>query len=95
MGKQKMHEMSIAEGILQIVEAAAAKPDGGFKCVKTVFIELGTDACVEPEALLFCFDEMTRGSVAEGAHLEITRTAGTAMRVKELEVVDENNKERV
>ncbi|MEY4593321.1 MAG: hypothetical protein RIR18_2216 [Pseudomonadota bacterium] len=90
-----MHELALADGILQIVETAAVNPKTGFKRVKTVFIELGESACVEPDALLFCFDEMTRGSVAEGARLAITRTAGSAMRVKELEVVDnvdgENN----
>ncbi len=90
-----MHELALADGILQIVEAAAANPDSGFKRVKTVFIELGESACVEPEALLFCFDEMTRGSVAEGAVLEFIRTTGSAMRVKELEVVDNEIEERV
>jgi hydrogenase nickel incorporation protein HypA/HybF len=88
-----MHELALADGILQIVETVAANPETGFKRVKTVFVELGESACVEPDALLFCFDEMTRGSVAEGARLAITRTAGSAMRVKELEVVDSVDEE--
>ena len=42
----------------------------------TVWLELGALAHVEPDALAFCFDAVTRGSVAEGARLEIARTAG-------------------
>lgn len=71
-----MHEMSIAEGILQIVEEAAAKPDSGFERVKTIFVEVGELSSVEPEALLFCFEAVARGSRAEGAHLEIIQTLG-------------------
>jgi hydrogenase nickel incorporation protein HypA/HybF len=43
-----------------------------------VWLELGALAHVEPAAFAFCFDVVTRGSVAEGAKLEIARTAGAA-----------------
>ena len=47
-----MHEMSLAEGVLQIVEDAARNSggagDGGFLRVKTVFIEIGQLSSVEP-----------------------------------------------
>ena len=39
----------------------------------------GALAHVEPDALAFCFDAVTRGSVAEGARLEISRTAGVGV----------------
>ncbi len=42
--------------------------------VRTVFLELGTLACVEPAALRFSFDAVTRGTLAEGAVLEIVET---------------------
>ena len=74
-----MHEMSLAEGVLQIVEdAARGSGDGGFLRVKTVFIEIGQLSSVEPDSMRFCFDAVTRGSLAEGAALVIDELPGAA-----------------
>jgi len=64
-----MHEMSICEGILQIIEAEVSRQ--GFHRVTGVWLEIGPLAGVEIQALTFCFDAVMRGSLAEGAHLEI------------------------
>ena len=69
-----MHEMSLAESVLQLIEDAAKRE--GFTQVKSVSLEIGRLAAVEPEALSFCFDAVTRGSVAEGAALEIIDVPG-------------------
>jgi hydrogenase nickel incorporation protein HypA/HybF len=69
-----MHEMSLAEGIVQLVEDAA-RADGCAR-VKTVWLEIGQLAAVEKEALRFCFDAVTRDSIAEGARLEIVEMPG-------------------
>ena len=69
-----MHEMSLAEGIIQLVEDAA-RADGCTK-VKTIWLEIGQLAAVEKEALRFCFDAVTREGIAEGARLEIIETPG-------------------
>lgn len=69
-----MHEMSIAESIVQIAEAAAAQ-DGTAR-VRTVFVEIGALAMVEVEALRFCWDAVTREGRAAGAALDISRTPG-------------------
>ncbi len=112
-----MHEMSLAEGVLQLIEDAARRDQ--FTKVSAVWLEIGQLSSVEPEALAFCFDAVTRNTVADGARLEIITlpgqgwceacastvpmtelfgecphcgacplevTAGTEMRVKELEV---------
>ncbi|MDR2238977.1 MAG: hydrogenase maturation nickel metallochaperone HypA [Zoogloeaceae bacterium] len=71
-----MHEMSLAEGVLQIIEDHAAKAN--FSRVKTVWLEIGALAGVEIEAMRFCFDAVTRGSVADGAALEIVAVPGAA-----------------
>ena len=71
-----MHEMSIAESVLGIVEDTARKE--GFSRVKEVRLEIGRLAAVEVEALRFCFDAVVRGSLAEGALLAIDETPGTA-----------------
>jgi len=71
-----MHEMSIAESVLGIVEDTARRE--GFSRVKEVRLEIGRLAAVEVEALRFCFDVVMRGSLAEGAALAIDETPGTA-----------------
>jgi hydrogenase nickel incorporation protein HypA/HybF len=69
-----MHEMVLAEGILQIVEDAAAKQ--GFARVKEVRLEIGALSGVEPEALTFCLDVVFRESVAADARVELERLPG-------------------
>lgn len=71
-----MHEMSLAEGVLQIMEDQARAQN--FARVKTVWLEIGELSHVDPEAIRFCFDAVTRNSVADGAALEIVRTPGRA-----------------
>jgi hydrogenase nickel incorporation protein HypA/HybF len=69
-----MHEMSLAEGILQIVEDAASAQ--GFRRVTQVRLEIGALAGVEVEALRFCMDLVLKGSLAEGAELVLDRLPG-------------------
>ena len=69
-----MHEMSLAEGILQIVEDAAGNQ--GFRRVTEVRLEIGALSGVEPEALTFCLDVVLRGSVADSARVELERLPG-------------------
>ncbi len=67
--------MSLAEGVLQLIEDAARQQE--FSRVSTVWLEIGQLAGVEVEAMRFCFDAVTRGSLAEGARLEIIATPGS------------------
>jgi hydrogenase nickel incorporation protein HypA/HybF len=69
-----MHEMSLAESVLHIIEDTA-RAEGCTK-VKVVRLEIGQLAGVEAEALRFCFDVVTRDSIAQDAQLEIIETAG-------------------
>lgn len=64
-----MHEMSLAEGILQVLETESAKQ--GFTKVKTIWLEIGALAGVEGAALEFAFDVVRRGTLAEHAQLVI------------------------
>ena len=66
-----MHEMSIAESVLQIIEDTAQAE--GCARVKAVWLEIGQLAGVEKESLRFCFDVVTRDSVAQDAKLEMHR----------------------
>lgn len=64
-----MHEMSLAEGVLQILETESAKQ--GFSQVKTIWLEIGALAGVEVSALEFAFDVIRRGTLAGNAQLVI------------------------
>ncbi len=65
-----MHELSLAEGVLQIVVAEAARQ--GLARVTRVRLEIGALAGVEQEALRFAFDVVMAGSIADTAQLEMT-----------------------
>ena len=69
-----MHEMSLAESVLQIIEDAAQQQ--GFTRVRTVWLEIGQLACVDQESLRFSFDAVMRDSIAQQAQLEIINVAG-------------------
>jgi hydrogenase nickel incorporation protein HypA/HybF len=69
-----MHEMSLAESVLQIIEEAAVSQK--FTRVKAVWLEIGKLSCVEKEAMRFCFDAAMCDSIAQGARLEIIEVAG-------------------
>ena len=71
-----MHEMSLAEGIIQLIEDAAR--DQGFARVRTVWLEIGRLSSVETESLRFCFDAVSRQTLADGARLEIVDVPGQA-----------------
>lgn len=71
-----MHELALAEEIIQLVEAQARRD--AFARVTRVRLVIGALAQVEAEALQFGFESVRRGTVADGATLEIDRPAGTA-----------------
>ena len=64
-----MHEMSIANSILEAVRKEAATR-GGVR-VSKVGVRVGELAAVDPEALRFCFEAMVQGSDLEPLALEI------------------------
>lgn len=64
-----MHEMAIAQGILDIV-IDAAEQNGGGK-IRRIKLLVGEMTGVEPDALTFCFEALAAGTAAEGAELDI------------------------
>ncbi len=71
-----MHEISICEGILSVLEDNAKTQ--GFNKVKTVWLEIGELAGIEIEALRFGFDVVTQNSIANNSKLEIITMPGKA-----------------
>ncbi len=72
-----MHEMSLCEGIMQVLEEQARQQ--GFSLVKTVWLEVGELAGVELESMRLCFEVITRGTLADMARLEIIELPGEAL----------------
>ncbi|MDX8533123.1 hydrogenase maturation nickel metallochaperone HypA [Mesorhizobium sp. VK25A] len=66
-----MHELGITRSIVSIVEEAA-----NGRRVRRVTLDVGRLAGVIPEALSFCFDVVSKGTVLDGARLDIREIAG-------------------
>ena len=64
-----MHELSFAQAILDTVMTVAEKHKA--KKVKSVHVVIGDLLMLNPEQLKFCFDVVTKGTIAENAKLEI------------------------
>jgi hydrogenase nickel incorporation protein HypA/HybF len=71
-----MHEMTLAENVLLIIEEQARKACA--TRVLSVRLEIGQLSHVEPEALSFCYDAAARGSCAEGSALILDKAPGRA-----------------
>lgn len=69
-----MHEMSLCESLVQVIEEQAKEKE--FGQVKTVYVEVGKFAGVEIDALKFCFDIVCRNTVADSASLEVIELPG-------------------
>jgi hydrogenase nickel incorporation protein HypA/HybF len=69
-----MHELALTESIVEIICDTAKSR--GFEKVRVVRLRVDALANVEPDALRFCFDAVARGTVAEGATLDIVRAPG-------------------
>lgn len=69
-----MHELSLAEALIELVEEESRKLAGAR--IRTVRLEIGAIATVEPEAMRFCFDVVARGTSADGAVLDIVTVPG-------------------
>ncbi len=66
-----MHELGITQNIVAIVSEHAKDAP-----VKRVTLEIGKLSAIMPDAIQFCFDVCTKGTVLEGAKLEIIEISG-------------------
>jgi hydrogenase nickel incorporation protein HypA/HybF len=75
MGCDTMHELSVTQGILKIVEAEAKKND--VNKVLSVTLKVGQLSGVMPQLIQDYFDLVAMGTVVEGAKLIIERVPAT------------------
>ncbi len=71
-----MHELSLADGVLRLVEAAAVRER--FARVATLRLEAGALAGVEVPALRFALEAIAPGTCLDGAQIEIEQPPGSA-----------------
>ncbi len=71
-----MHELSLADEILRLVQGAAARDH--FRQVATLRLEAGALAGVEVSALRFALEAIAPGTCLEGACIEIDEPPGLA-----------------
>ena len=64
-----MHELSIAQSVLEAVEAEAVRHQGAKP--SKVGLKIGELAAVDPDALQFGFEVLTRDTALEGLQLDI------------------------
>jgi hydrogenase nickel incorporation protein HypA/HybF len=69
-----VHEMSLVESLVDLVEDERRKQD--FSRVRVIRLKVGALGHAEPEAIRFCFDAITSGTIADGARLEIETVPG-------------------
>lgn len=73
-GGAPVHELSLMEELLRLVEAEAARQ--GTSRVAAVVLEVGRLSGVEVEALRFAFEALKPGTAAEEAALEVDEPPG-------------------
>lgn len=71
-----MHELGIAQSIVEIAEENARKQ--GAKKVLAVTVEVGALSGVMAESLEFCFDACSRETLLEGSELKIEKVPARA-----------------
>ena len=71
-----MHEVALATAVVDLVREQAAAASAAR--VTHLVLEIGVLSHVDAHALRFAIDAAARGSLAEGATIEIREPAGTA-----------------
>jgi len=66
-----LHELSLTQNLIEIAEEHARREGG--KTITSITMEIGDLSGVIPEAVEFAFEACTKGTMADGAILEIVR----------------------
>lgn len=69
-----MHELSLAQSLVEIAEEHARRAGGAI--IRSITVEVGELSGVVPEALEFAFDVCSQGTRAEGAALVLRHMPG-------------------
>lgn len=67
-----MHELAITQELVSIAQSQALAH--GAKTISSITVEIGTLSGVIAEAMTFCYDSCTQGTLLEGSQLKIITT---------------------
>ena len=84
-----MHELSIAQNLIDIVSAQCLK--NGFKEIEAVNVKIGKASGIMPDALIFAFDAIKTDTIAKNASLNIAEipVAGACRDCNSVFIVEE------
>ena len=83
---RRMHELSMALEICRIAEARVGPAQAGR--LRTVGVEIGEQAGIEPDNLTFCLEALLGAPPFGAARPAVTRLPGDVLRVSYLEIDD-------
>ena len=69
-----MHELSLTQNIVELAIQYASRNNA--VAIRSITVEIGALSGVVADAVAFAFDVCSKGTMAEGARLEIRRIAG-------------------
>lgn len=72
-----MHELTVCESLLDIIDRE--HKTRGFSQVRRIRLEIGCFSCLEPDALRYAFEILSRETMLENARLDIERPLGKAL----------------
>jgi hydrogenase nickel incorporation protein HypA/HybF len=82
-GRCGLHELAIAESLLQIIVDESKRH--GLERINKVKLQIGKFTAVIPESLTFCFELVSRDTVASEAKIEI-ETVGIVARCEKCDI---------
>lgn len=71
-----MHELALCQSVIDSLREQATVHN--FNRITAVRLEVGALSCVSSEAIEFCFEAVSRGTIADGAKLDLIRIPGQA-----------------
>lgn len=80
-----MHELSLAESLVDLVEERLASDLAG-RSVVAAHLRVGRDSGVMAEAMVFCWQAVTTGTALDGSVLEIEEVPGEELALARLEL---------
>ena len=78
-----MHELSIAEELLQIITNKASQV--GIRKIEQINLKIGEFSGILPDALIFAFELISKDTMMEGARIEIEPSTGNELQVLSFE----------
>ncbi len=78
-----MHELSIAEELLQIIIKKASQL--GIGKIEQINLKIGEFSGILPDALVFAFEMLSKDTITDGARIEIERSEGNELQVLSFE----------